>query len=74
MPRLSGGATEQRIVGLDDTRWDATLKCVLERSDFATLFAGLRREAAKTLDGVLRQCGERTVELLVDGRWRATRS
>lgn len=69
-----GGATEPRIVRLDDTQWDATLKCVFECSDFATLFAGLRREAVKTLDGVLRQRGMRTVELLVDGQWRATRS
>ncbi|MCR6477445.1 SMI1/KNR4 family protein [Variovorax sp. ZS18.2.2] len=69
-----GGAIEPRIVRLDDTKWDDTLKCVFECSDFATLFAGLRREAVKTLDGVLRQRGERILELLVDGQWRATRS
>lgn len=69
-----GGVREPRIARLDDTRWDATLKCVFECSDFATLFAGLRREAVKTIDGVLRQRGMRTVELLVDGQWRPTRS
>lgn len=68
-----GGAAQPRIVRLDDTKWDATLKCVFECSDFATLFAGLRREAVKTLDGVLRQRGTRTVELLVDGTWRPAR-
>jgi len=59
---------------LDNTQWDATLKSVFECSDFATLFAGLRRETVKTFDGVLRQRGMRTVELLVGGQWRATRS